>query len=149
MPLLPPEPGATTEDGRILPITDSRLVILVVTDHGADRRRLMRLVVDIEDERPGCIEREELISNPEADVDEFAISEDLSTAAVLWNQAGISNLELLSLGDEQRVQVRRTVELPGMVAAGLSITDDGQLLALTVEGPNLPPTVEVLSLIHI
>ncbi|MHA7686930.1 alpha/beta hydrolase family protein [Corynebacterium evansiae] len=146
MPLLPPEPGATTEDGRILPITDSRLVILVVTDHGADRRRLMRLVVDIEGERPVCIEREELISNPEADVDEFAISEDLSTAAVLWNQAGISNLELLSLGDEQRVQVRRTVELPGMVAAGLSITDDGQLLALTVEGPNLPPTVEVLRL---
>ena len=146
MPLLPPEPGATTEDGRILPITDSRLVILVVTDHSADRRRLLRLVVDINGERPVCVEREEMISNPEADVDEFAISEDLSTAAVLWNQAGISNLELLSLGEDQRVQVRRTIELPGMVAAGLSITDDGQLLALTVEGPNLPPTVEVLRL---
>lgn len=146
MPLLSPEPGATTEDGRILPIADNRLVILVVTDHGAERRRLLRLVVDIEGERPVCVESEELISNPEADVDEFVISEDLSTAAVLWNQAGISNLELLSLGDEQRVQVRRTVELPGMVAAGLSITDEGRLLALTVEGPNLPPTVEILRL---
>lgn len=143
MPLLPPEPGATTDDGRILYVDEKSLVIVVVSDHGAQRRRILRLTVDLTG-RPHRSDLEELISNPEADVDEFAISEDLTTAAVLWNQAGISTLELLSLGECQRVQVRRAVELPGMVAADLSITDDGGLLALTVEGPNLPPTVEVL-----
>ena len=147
IPLLPPEPGAATEVGRILPIVDDHLVVLVVTDHGGDRKRIMRLVVELNSETgayPVRTECEELISSPEADVDEFVISEDLSTAAVLWNQGGVSQLELLSLGENQRVQVRRAVELPGMVAAHLSITDDGSLLALTVEGPNLPPTVEVL-----
>ncbi|KAB1503957.1 S9 family peptidase [Corynebacterium sp. 320] len=147
MPLLPPEPGATTDRGVILPIDEETLVVLVVSDHGADRRRILRIVVELAHDgqpRPVCRQVEELISNPDADVDEFVISEDLSTVAVLWNQAGISTLELLALGEEQRVQVRRAVELPGMVAAHLSITDDGGLLSLTVEGPGLPPTVEVL-----
>lgn len=146
MPLLPPEPGAATETGRILPINDRTLVILIDTDHGSDRRRIIRLVVELDGEggRPVRTEMEELISNADADMDEFVISEDLSTAAVLWNQGGVSHLELLTLGEDQRVQVRRTVELLGKVAANLSITDDGSLLALTVEGPNLPPTVEVL-----
>lgn len=144
IPLLPPEPGAATEVGRILPLNGDHLVVLVVTDHGADRKRVMRLVVDVSAPRPVRSECEELISNPDADVDEFVISEDLSTAAVLWNQGGVSQLELLTLGEDQKVQVRRTVELPGMVAADLSITDDGSLLAVTVEGPNLPPTVETL-----
>lgn len=94
--------------------------------------------------RPVRTEKEELIANADADMDEFVISEDLSTAAVLWNVGGVSHLELLSLGEDQKVTVRRTVDLLGKVAANLSITDDGSLLALTVEGPNLPPTVEVL-----
>lgn len=146
MPLLPPEPGAATEAGRILPINDRTLVILIDTDHGSDRRRIIRLVVELDEDggRPVRTEKEELIANADADMDEFVISEDLSTAAVLWNVGGVSHLELLSLGEDQKVTVRRTVDLLGKVAANLSITDDGSLLALTVEGPNLPPTVEVL-----
>ena len=145
MPLLSPQPGANTEDGHILPLGDNRIVVLVTTDHSAERRRILRLVVEIDADtgRPRCVEEEDLISAPESDVDEFVISEDLTTAAVLWNHDGVSSLEVLALGEEQRVQVRRTVDLPGMVAFGLSITDDGSALALTVEGPNLPPTVEI------
>ncbi|AEI10144.1 putative prolyl oligopeptidase [Corynebacterium resistens DSM 45100] len=148
MPLLSPQPGANTEDGHILPLGDDRIVVLVATDHNAERRRILRLVVEVDPEtgRPRCLEQEDLISAPESDVDEFIISEDSTTAAVLWNHDGVSSLEVLALGEEQRVQVRRTVELPGMVAFGLSITDDGGMLALTVEGPNLPPTVEILRL---
>ncbi|WP_426707657.1 alpha/beta hydrolase family protein [Corynebacterium auriscanis] len=146
MPLLSPQPGANTEDGHILPLGENRIVVLVATDHNAERRRILRLVVEVDPQtgRPRCLEQEDLISGPESDVDEFVISEDLTTAAVLWNNDGVSSLEVLMLGEAQRVQVRRTVELPGMVAFGLSITDDGGLLALTVEGPNLPPTVEIL-----
>lgn len=142
LPLLSPDPGAMTERGVILPQAgagEDELAIIVCSDHGGERQRVLRLGVT--GDRVGVTE---LIANPDADVDEFVISEDCSTAAVLWNQAGVSALELLTLGADQSVLMRRPVELPGMVASDLTITGDGRLLALTVEGPNLPRTVEVL-----
>lgn len=140
LPLLPPDPGSITETGSFLPDPGKDdLAVIVCTDHGGDRRRVVRL--GITDDR---VTETELITNGDAEVDEFVISEDLTTAAVLWNLSGISSLELLSLGPEQTITMRRTVELDGMVATGMSLTDDGSLLSLTVEGPNLPPTVEVI-----
>lgn len=146
-PLLPPEPGAMTDAGTILrnhgTDTETRtggpVTVVLATDHGSQRRRVMRVTVDGD-----RVEATELLGTPDSDVDEFVISEDLSTAAVLWNVNGVSALELLTLGEEQQVLVRRAVELPGMVASDMTITDDGELLSLTVEGPNLPPTVEIL-----
>ncbi|MBV7294743.1 prolyl oligopeptidase family serine peptidase [Corynebacterium sp. TAE3-ERU12] len=144
LPLLPPEPGAMTESGVILgsaamPDFDTQ-VVLALSDHGSDRRRVLRLEIEGDD-----VEISELIAMADSDVDEFVISENLTTAAVLWNTGGVSALDVLSLGENQQVLVRRSIELPGMVATDLSITDDGELLSLTVEGPNLPPTVEILS----
>lgn len=143
LPLLRPEPGAMTDAGTILreetTAADGRVTAIVCSDHSSDRRRVLRVAVDGRD-----VAVEELVGNPDSDVDEFVISEDLSTAAVLWNTSGVSLLDLLSLGEDQKVLVRRSVELPGMVASDLSITDDGELLSLTIEGPNLPPTVEIL-----
>ncbi|RAV33236.1 alpha/beta hydrolase family protein [Corynebacterium heidelbergense] len=144
IPLLPPEPGAATEEGRIFLLDPETLVVFLATDHGAQRRRIVRLTIDLPSSPPRRSGVEELIASPDADVDEFVISEDMSTAAVLWNQDGVSILEVLILGADQRVMVRRTVDVPGMVAFGLSITDDGSLLSVTVEGPNLPPSVEIL-----
>lgn len=118
---------------------DGRVTVIACSDHSSDRRRVLRIVVDGRD-----VAAEEWIGNPDSDVDEFVISEDLTTAAVRWNTSGVSLLDLLTLGEDQKVLVRRSVELPGMVASGLSITDDGELLSLTVEGPNLPQTVEIL-----
>ncbi|MGP6173057.1 alpha/beta hydrolase family protein [Corynebacterium sp. A21] len=140
LPLLPPDPGSITEAGTFLsdPGEDD-LAVIVCTDHNGERRRVVRL--GITDDQ---VTETELITNGDAEVDEFVISEDLSTAAVLWNLAGISALELLALAPDQSITMRRTVELDGMVASALSITDDGLLLSLTVEGPNLPPTVEVI-----
>ena len=142
LPLLSPDPGAMTERGVILPQTgvgEDELSIIVCSDHGGERQRVLHLVI-----AGDRVDVTELIANPDADVDEFVISEDCSTAAVLWNQAGVSALELLTLGEGQSVLMRRPVELPGMVASDLTITGDGRLLALTIEGPNLPKTVEVL-----
>lgn len=118
---------------------DGRVTVIACSDHSSDRRRVLRIVVDGRD-----VTAEEWIGNPDSDVDEFVISEDLTTAAVRWNTSGVSLLDLLTLGEDQKVLVRRSVELPGMVASGLSITDDGELLSLTVESPNLPQTVEIL-----
>ena len=142
VPLQSPDPGSMTERGVILPSNrsgDDELAIIVCTDHSGERTRVVRLGVNGEHATAT-----EIIANNDADVEEFVISEDASTAAVLWNQGGISALELLSLDDDLNVHVRRSVELPGMVASDLTITDDGTLVALTVQGPNLPRHVEVL-----
>ncbi|MGD7001148.1 prolyl oligopeptidase family serine peptidase [Corynebacterium halotolerans] len=141
LPLLPPDPGSTTETGGFLPDAgEDELAVIICTDHAGERRRVVRLGVT-----GGLVTETGLITNGDAEVDEFVISEDQTTAAVLWNVAGISSLELLALGQTQTITMRRTVELDGMVATGMSLTDDGSLLSLTVEGPNLAPTVEVIA----
>lgn len=140
LPLLPPDPGAMTEDGIILPGGPGEdLAVLVVTDHGGDRRRVLRIAV-----RGESTEAEEIIGSADNDVDEFAISDDCSTAAVLWNIGGVSSLEVLSLGPGQRVRGRRAADLPAMVGSDLTISGDGSLIAVTVEGPDVPETVEIL-----
>ncbi len=142
LPLLPPDPGSMTERGVILPAAgagDEDLAILVCSDHGGDRQRILRLGVSGQQ-----VTSTELLANPDADVDEFVISEDCSTAAVLWNQAGVSHLELLTLGENQTMLTRRPIDLPGLVASDLTITGDGRLLGFTVEGPDLPRAVEVI-----
>lgn len=139
-PVLPPQPGSTTDDGHIIPPEgDDPPVLLVVGDHGADRRRVMRIR-----EREGVMTSRDMIANPHADVDEFQLSEDLGTAAVLWNHDGVSALEILVLDEHQGVTVRRTVTLPGMVARGLTVTGDGRTVALTVESPDIPPAVHLV-----
>lgn len=144
-PLLPPDPGSTTETGVIIAgAKDGKLTAFVLSDYAAEQKRVLQLSVDGLDVRV-----DEFIGNPDHDVEELVISDDVSTAAVLWNNGGVSTLEVLTLGttpgtDDLRVQVRRTVDLPGMVARELSITSDGELISVTVEGPGLPPTVEIL-----
>lgn len=139
-PLLPPQPGATTDAGLILPPReDGEPVMLVCTDHSAARRRVLRVHA-----KNGVMRGRDLITHREADVDEFCVSRSEEIAAVLWNLSGRSALEVLRLDDDQRVSVRRSVELPGMVAHGLRITDDGAVLACTVESPDAEPTVHLV-----
>lgn len=142
LPLLPPDSGSLTDAGTILPrhAEANDLTVIVRSDHQSERMRLLR--VDISHETTTVME---LISSPDADVDEFVVSEDCSTAAVLWVQTGVSLLELFTLDEDLNVTSRRSLELPGMVASGLSITEDGSVLALTVEGPHLPKTVQLFN----
>jgi dipeptidyl aminopeptidase/acylaminoacyl peptidase len=136
-PLLPPQPGATTDAGCILPPReDGEPVMLVCSDHHSDRRRVLRIHA-----KHGVMRSRELIHYREADVDEFCISGSEEAGAVLWNLSGRSALEVLRLDPDQRVTARREVTLPGMVAHGLRITDDGASLVCTVESPDAPPTV--------
>ena len=158
LPLLPSDPGSTTEVGFLLahPERPQQLSAFIISDHGAEQRRVLRLGItsaraggEISMKTGINVDVEEFIGNPDQDVDEFVISEDASTAAVLWNNGGVTSLEVLTLAqnphsEDLRVSVRRTVDLPGMVARELSISGDGELISLTVEGPGLAPTVEVL-----
>lgn len=140
-PLLPPESGSTVDAGVILPFAgrEETPTLLVTGDWGTDRRRLLRItVVD------GQPSHEVFMESAGRDVDHVAISRDGSTAAVVWSADGVSSLEIVSIGPTLRPTSRQEVDLPGMVFSGLSITDDGSLLAVTTEGPNLPPSVDII-----
>ena len=107
----------------------ARLVQVTVTEHGVTHRVLA--------------ERED------ADLDEFAVSDNLSTVALLWNRGGASELQILELSDATLLD---PVPLPwndggrdGVgVASELSISADGSLLALTVQSPGRPRSVQVV-----
>ena len=70
---------------------------------------------------------------PGYELDEFAVSDDLSTVALLWNINGASELQILEYADNT---LHDPIPLPGMVASELSISAGGSMLAMTVEGPS-------------
>jgi dipeptidyl aminopeptidase/acylaminoacyl peptidase len=162
--LLPSDPGATTDAGVILddhqprrlrsgldgetltlyqpaksyPINSTRGYVraLVRSDNGAEHARLIELTVTedgvayhVVAERPGC------------DLDEFAVSDDLSTVALLWNIKGRSELQILEYTDNT---LSEPIALPGPVAGELSISAGGSMVAMTVQGPSMPRTVELV-----
>jgi dipeptidyl aminopeptidase/acylaminoacyl peptidase len=77
----------------------------------------------------------------DCDLDEFVVSDDLSTIALLWNIDGGSELQILEYTDNTLAD---PIPLPGLVASELSISAGGSMLAVTVEGPSLPRTVELV-----
>ncbi|MDT5117671.1 MAG: hypothetical protein QOE30_3410 [Mycobacterium sp.] len=157
--LLPADPGSTTADGIILddhqprrlrygltgeqtklysPGTgaDGYVRALVRSDNGCEHARLLEVTVTLDGvtyfvvaERPDC------------DLAEFTISDDLSTVALLWNLQGGSELQILEYTD---YTLGAPIPLPGPVASQLSISAGGSMVAMTVEGPDLPRTVELV-----
>ena len=157
--LLPSDPGSTTADGIILDDHQPRRVrhglsgeqtklyypgtgadgyvrALIRSDNGCDHARLLEVTVTLDGvsyfvvaERPGC------------DLAEFVVSDDLSTVALLWNLQGCSELQILEYTD---YTLAEPVSLPGPVASELSISAGGSMVAMTVEGPAMPRTVELV-----
>jgi alpha-beta hydrolase superfamily lysophospholipase len=162
--LLPSDPGSNTDAGVILDDHHPRWIrygatgeqtrhyyphkfsdvnspngyvrVLVRSDNGCDHARLLEvtatedgLVYQMVAERPDC------------DLDEFAVSDDLSTVALLWNMHGRSELQILSFVD---YTLQEPIPLPGPVASELSISASGSMVAITVEGPSMPRTVELV-----
>ena len=112
----------------------ARLLQVTVTEHGITHRVLA--------------ERDD------ADLDEFAVSDNLSTVALLWNRGGASELQILELSDGTLLEpVPLSWARDGKgggtgdgvgVASELSISADGSLLALTVQSPGRPRSVQVV-----
>src|SRR5918994_802553 len=162
--LLPSVPGSTTDAGVILDdhhprrlrcgpegdifrlyypaktyglnSTQGYVRALIRSDNGAEHARLLEVTVTedgvsyhVVAERPGHV------------LDEFAVSDDLSTVALLWNINGRSELQILEYADET---LSVPIPLPGPVAGELSISAGGSMVAVTVQGPSLPRTVELV-----
>jgi dipeptidyl aminopeptidase/acylaminoacyl peptidase len=109
---------------------------LVRSDNGCDHARLLEvtatedgIVFQVVAERPDC------------DLDEFIVSDDLSTVALLWNVDGRSELQTMSFVD---YTLQEPIPLPAPVAGQLSISAGGSMVAMTVEGPSMPRTVELV-----
>jgi alpha-beta hydrolase superfamily lysophospholipase len=162
--LLPSDPGSSTEAGIILDDHHPRPIrygptgeqtaryyphkfydvnsphgyvrALVRSDNGCDHARLLEVtatedgvVYQVVAERRDC------------DLDEFIVSDDLSTVALLWNLHGRSELQIMTFAD---FALQEPIPLPGPVAAELSISAAGSMVAMTVEGPSMPRTVELV-----
>ncbi|WP_068277938.1 alpha/beta hydrolase family protein [Aldersonia kunmingensis] len=154
VPLLPADPGSTTDMAIILdghrpvgpsnPYRSAGLLgaraygdrILVRSDNGCEFARLLEVVVSAE----GTSFRV-LAQRVDCELDEFIVSDDNSTIVLLWNIKGCSELQILNLVDGS---LNDPIELPGTVASELSISADGSLLAVTVQGPGMPPSVELV-----
>ncbi len=162
--LLPFDPGSTTDTGIILDdqgprrlrsgpegevlklyqpakeyeldSTEGYVRALVRSENGAEHARLIEVTSTADG-----VSYHVLAERPGYELDEFTVSDDLSTVAILWNINGASELQILEYADNT---LHDPIPLPGMVAGELSMSAGGSMLAVTVEGPSKPPTVELV-----
>jgi alpha-beta hydrolase superfamily lysophospholipase len=162
--LLPYDPGSTTDYGIILDdqgprrlraglegelnelyqpastygtnSTDGFVRALIRSENGAEHARLLEVTTT-----PDGVSYQVVAERPGYELDEFTVSDDLSTVAMLWNINGASELQILEFAD---YTLHEPIPLPGMVASELSISAGGSMLAMTVESPSMPPTVELV-----
>lgn len=142
-PLLPPDPGSTVDEGVVLPLgegQDGPPSLVIHGDWGANRRRLMR--IDFVDGKPKMTV---IAQYGDADVEQIVFSRNKRVAAVLWCRNGVSKLEVMVISPDLEIAARRSIDLPSMVASHLSITDEGELMALTVQGPSYRPRVNLFT----
>ena len=77
----------------------------------------------------------------DAELAEFALSGDGETAALLWNKAGVHQLELTRMAN---LDAGRQIALPGEVVESLRFSPDGARLALSITGAQLPQDIWLL-----
>src|SRR5271154_1219688 len=154
--LLPSDPGSTTADGVILDDHHPRRVrsgpsgdltelyypaktygvngnrgyvrALIRSDNGCEHARLLEVTATHDG-----VSYYVVAERPDCELDAFAISDDLSTVALLWNLQGRSELQILDSSDNA---VTEPIPLPGVVASQLSVSAGGSMVAMTVEGPS-------------
>ena len=153
--LLPSDPGSSTETGVILDDHTPRRLrcgpdgdrtalyqpgqyvrALLRSDNGARYTRLLEVTVTADG-----VAYHVVAERDGHDLDEFAVSDDLSTVALLWNINGCSELQILAYADNT---LGEPIPLPNLVASELSISAGGSMVAMTVEGADLPRTVELV-----
>jgi alpha-beta hydrolase superfamily lysophospholipase len=162
--LLPYDPGSTTEVGVILDDHGPRRLrygpdgeltklyhpakeygpdsaegfvrALIRSDNGTGHARLLEVTVTEDG-----VTYQVVAERPGIELDEFVVSDDLSTVALLWNLDGRSEFQIMQFTDRT---LSPPIPLPGLVAGELSISAGGSMVAMTVESPSQPRTVELI-----
>jgi dipeptidyl aminopeptidase/acylaminoacyl peptidase len=109
---------------------------LIRSDNGCEYARLLEVTATQDG-----VSYSVVAERPDCDLDEFAVSDDLSTIALLWNLQGRSELQILEYTDNTLTE---PIPLPGLVASELSISAGGSMVAMTVQSPSMPRTVELV-----
>ena len=99
-----------------------------------------RIALD-EEGQPGPIEV--LAARDDAELQEFALSNDGATAALLWNVAGRNELAFLDL---VTLEASAGPALPAEIAHSPTFSHDGRRLALVVQGATMPWDIWTLDL---
>lgn len=133
--ITPHEPPGIFMAGRFSP--DHRFVYLI-TDLGRDNTGLAVVPLG-EDGLPGPVEM--VASREDAGLDEFSLSADGATAALLWNVSGRSELAFVDLVSGR---VAAGPALPAEVGSGMHFSPDGAKLVIAVSGAVAPQDIWLL-----
>jgi acetyl esterase/lipase len=109
---------------------------LIRSDNGCEYARLLEVTATADG-----VMYQVVAERPDCELQEFTVSDDLSTVALLWNCDGRSELQILEFSDNT---LQKPIPLPGLVAGELSISAGGSMVALTVQSPSMPRTVELV-----
>ncbi len=135
--LTPHDPPGTFFGGHFSP--DRRTVYLGSNN---DRDLLAFGRVKISDTgEPGPIEV--LVARHDGELGSYDINEQGTTAAVVWNVAGRSELSFVDLKSNK---MTAGPSLPAELVGGLDFSSDGQRLAMVASGAAAPPDIWVLNL---
>jgi dipeptidyl aminopeptidase/acylaminoacyl peptidase len=135
--LLTPHQGPGSFDGVISP--DGRTLYLS-SNKDRDLATFARIKLS-QDNQPGPIEV--IAARDDAELDGFEINEQGTTAVLVWNVAGRSELSFLNL---TTLQPTRGPDLPAELVFGLKFSKDGNLLAMVASGAAAPADIWVLDL---
>ncbi len=135
--LTPHEGPGSFGEGKFAP--DGRTIYL---SSNKDREliALARVRLDLNEEHGQPGETEIIAWREDAELSGFEMSEDGTTAVLLWNVSGRNELAFLNLATLQHTP---GPALPGELVSSLSWSQDGMLLALAVSGATLPRNIWV------
>jgi dipeptidyl aminopeptidase/acylaminoacyl peptidase len=137
--LLTPHDGPGSFNGKFS--ADGRVVYL---QSNKDRDRMAFAKVDIgEGNQPGEIEL--LAARDDAVLEHFDLNHQGTLAALVWNVAGLSQLELFDLAANKLKAA--PAALPAEVVSGLSFSKDGSRLVMSAQGAAAPSAIWVLNLL--
>jgi dipeptidyl aminopeptidase/acylaminoacyl peptidase len=109
-----------------------------------DRDRMAFAKVELgEDNQPGEIEL--LAARHDAVLEHFDLNHQGTLAALIWNVAGRSELELFDLVTNNLKAAPAT--LPAEVVSGLSFSKDGRWLVMSAQGAAVPSAIWALNLL--
>ncbi len=135
--LLTPHQGPGSFSGEFAP--DGRAVYLETND-GRDQIAFGRMELSADGSgKPGKVTL--LAQRPDAEIGSFALDDSGTTAAILWNVAGRSELELMDL---KTGRTTSRPKLPAEIAGGLEFSKDGKSLAMIVSGAATPVDIWIL-----
>ncbi|HEY0475914.1 MAG TPA: S9 family peptidase [Kofleriaceae bacterium] len=126
--------------------SDGRTVYLR-SNNDRDRMAFGRIRIGA-DGKPGAFEL--IAERADAELDDFALSHDGATAALLWNVRGRAQLTLVDLvaaaPGSPAGSAGTPVTLPDDIVGGLTFSRDGKRLALAIAGATRPTDLWVLEL---